>query len=484
MPYILCKLIKVTYGVYNKVQKFLPMLLKKITLLVSSLALLSCVSVNQDVVQRDFNTQLYSGNFKNAAQVALKNSGFDQKTSRTNNLVWSLQSGAALNYAQDYRQSTQLLDAAERLIKIENSEGGVANAGQMVGSLVLNDAALDYEPKYYDSVMVNTFKAWNSIFTGDHRLAKVELNRAKERQRRAVEYFAELIVERREAIREEAGRSSANVNRTMSSNQTKASLARAGIKQGVWKPYEGYVNPFTTYSYALHRMLTGTSKSDYQKAVDSFERVYAITGNKTAQADLQLAKTLARGASRSDIEGRIWVIYESGSAVMREEVIVDIPMFLTSHNISYTGIALPRLVKGARGVARIKVNGVSTTLLADMDKVIGAEFEHEFKFILAREISRAIIKTVTQKQLKDNSRLGGDVFALMQMLTTKADTRSFSALPSQYQVARLKTKAKVLTVQAGTFSERVSLEGQANNHIIYVKQVSANSKPTIRVINI
>jgi len=454
------------------------------TVLVSTLALLSCVSVNQNVAQRDFGAQLNAGNYPGAAQLALTNSGYSAETNQVNNLVWALQSGAALNYSGDYSQSIKLFDAAERLIKIEDAEGSVSNSSQLLGSLVLNDAALDYEPKYYDSVMVNTFKAWNSIFLNDHRLAKVELNRAKERQRRAVEYFAELIKQRRAELKEEAGRSSANVNRTLSSSQTQASLARAGIKQGVWKPYEGYINPFTTYSYALHRMLTGRTKSDYQKAVDSFERVYAITGNKTAQADLQLAKTLARGASRRDIEGRVWVIYESGSAVMREEVIVDIPMFLGSRNISYTGIALPRLITGARGTERISVNGVNTSLLADMDKVIGAEFEHEFKFILAREISRAIIKTVTQKQLKDNSRLGGNVFALAQMLTTKADTRSFSALPSQYQVTRLKTKAKTLQVQVGAFKEQVRLDTKAKNHIVYVKQVSKTSKPSIRVINI
>lgn len=431
-----------------------------------------------------FNGKMDAGDYVAASQVALEHAGYDEETGETDDLLWTMQAGATLNYAGQYDLSTKLLDASEVFMKEEDSESTAEEGVELVGSMIGNDAMMAYEQTHYDGIMSNTIKAWNFIANRDFQNARVELNRAEERQRRAAEHFADLIKEREEELKQESGESAASVGMTMNSAQTAQALKQAGIEQGVWKPYEGYVNPFTTYSYGLNLMLSGKTKSDFAKAANAFKRVYDLTGSKAAKADFDLAQKLAKGANRAMLNDQVWVIFENGQSTVKEERRVDLPIFLLSDNVSYSGIALPKLKE--RGVAfkNIQVGGVNTDTISDMNKIIGAEFDTEFPYILAREVTRVTLKTIAQKQVKDENALLGNALAILQAVTTGADIRSFSALPSEYQAARLVAKEKSVEVKAGAFTLPVELDEKATKHIIYVKAISPALAPSIKVVSL
>ena len=431
-----------------------------------------------------FNTKMNTGDFSGASEVALNHAGYDQEKGTTDDLLWTLQAAAALNYAGQYELSTKLLDSTENMMKSEDTEGSIAQAAELVGSIAGNDAMLDYEQAQYDGVMTNTIKAWNFISQHDYQNARVELNRAEERQRRAAQHFADEIKERKAELKEEAGESGALVKQSVESDQTKLALANAGIEQGQWKPYQGYVNPFTTYSYGLQLMLTGKNKSDFQKAADSFKRVYSMTNSSVAKNDYELARSLSKSNNPKKLNNKVWVIFENGQSIVREEKRVDLPIFLLSDNVAYSGIALPTLKERGTAFDNIKVNTVKTETIADMDKIIGAEFDQEFPYILAREVTRATVKTIAQKQIKDENELLGNVFAILQVATTGADIRSFSALPSEYQATRVDAKDSKVTLQVGSYSIPVELSKDSKAHIIYVKSISPVIEPTIKVLNI
>lgn len=450
-----------------------------------AVALLSgCTSIMQKNDFEAFDSKLAVGDYVSASEVALDHAGYDEKTGETGDLLWTLQAGATLSAAGQYEFSTKLLDASESFMKEEDNESVVVEGAELAGSMLGNDAMLSYEQTHYDGIMVNTIKAWNFISTVDFSNARVELNRAEERQRRAAEHFAALIKEREEEIKEESGDSALSVSKTMSSDQTAKALKAAGIEQGQWKPYEGFVNPFTTYSYGLNLMVSGKTKSDYAKAADAFKRVHSMTGSKTAKADMELARSLSKGASKSKLANRVWVIFENGQSSVKEERRVDLPIFLLSDNVSYSGIALPKLKKRGVAFSSISVNGVNTDTISDMDKIIGAEFDTEFPYILAREITRVTIKTIAQKQVSDENQLLGHAMGVLQLATTGADIRTFSALPSEYQAASLMTKSKLVEIKAGSFTLPVELDANSTNHIIYVKAVSNSVAPSVKVVNI
>ncbi|WP_406734431.1 hypothetical protein RJD39_21805 [Vibrio scophthalmi] len=460
------------------------MKIKTLSIFVSAALLSGCTSMIQKNDFDSFNSKMNTGDYSGASQVALDHAGYDQETGQTDDLLWTLQAGATLNYAGQYELSTKLLDSTENMMKSEDTEGAVSETAELVGSIAGNDAMLDYEQAQYDGVMTNTIKAWNFMAQNDYQNARVELNRAEERQRRAAQHFADEIKKRQTELKEEAGDSGALVKQSVESEQTKIALAKAGIEQGQWKPYQGYVNPFTTYSYGLQLMLTGKNKSDFQKAADSFKRVYSMTNSQVAKNDYELARSLARSNNTKKLDNKVWVIFENGQSVVKEEKRVDLPIFLLSNDVAYSGIALPTLKERGTSYDNIQVNTSNTETIADMDKIIGAEFDQEFPYILAREVTRATVKTIAQKQIKDENEVLGNVFAVLQMATTGADIRSFSALPSEYQATRVEAKDRKVTIQAGNYTIPVELVKESKAHIIYVKSVSPVIEPTIKVVNI
>lgn len=441
------------------------------------------IPFHQDIdIQQGINT----GQYQQAAQSALTKSGFNPEKGTVKDILWALEAGALLNYAGDYTTSNQVLDAAEIAMKQVDTQNSAQNLLQSGLALVGNDKILPYEQTQYDGVMVNTLKAWNFMHLGDTNNARVEWNRAEERQRRAVEFFQTQIQQQEAKLsRENSGRSqdtSRLVNQTLNYGETKAILKANGVSLNEWQPYEGYINPFTTYSYGLNTLVHGQTSSDFSKAANAFKRVYALTSSEQVKQDLDFAMQLAAGESIS--EPMVWVVYESGEAMVKEEFRIDLPLYIVSNNLVYSGMALPRLRARNAAFPFIKVDDVKTETIADMDKIIGAEFEKGYPMILTREITRAILKTVTQKQINDTNPLAGLAFGLFQAVTTNADTRSFTSLPKYYQTAHFKRTKTNLNLKAGAFDLPVSLDPNARFHIIHVKAATIDTPPIVQVINI
>ena len=103
---------------------------------------------------------------------------------------------------------------------------------------------------------------------------------------------------------------------------------------------------------------------------------------------------------------------------------------------------------------------------------------------MTRELSRAVLKTIAQKQVNDSNPLAGMAAGLLQAATTAADVRTFSTLPKQYQTAQLTLSDSVVKVKAGDHEIPVELNKNTNKHVIYVKAVNTNTAPVVRVIDI
>ncbi|RUM49542.1 MAG: hypothetical protein DSY86_08635, partial [Marinomonas sp.] len=73
---------------------------------------------------------------------------------------------------------------------------------------------------------------------------------------------------------------------------------------------------------------------------------------------------------------------------------------------------------------------------------------------------------------------------VLQGAMTKADTRTFTSLPKQYQTAHVKRSGDSIKVKAGNYEIPVSLDTSSKRHIVHVKAASSSSEPLIRVINL
>jgi hypothetical protein len=157
-----------------------------------------CASMTHKKELSSFNSLYSSGQYIEAANMELKEKG--DKKADPSDLLHSLQGAAALRYARQYNQSSLLFDESEDIIKYHNEQLMISDAGSATASVLLNDAVLDYRGAEYDGVMVNTYKALNFWQAGKRDLARIEFNRALDRQRRAKERFAAMIAKQKEAI--------------------------------------------------------------------------------------------------------------------------------------------------------------------------------------------------------------------------------------------------------------------------------------------
>ncbi|MRI33994.1 hypothetical protein EOPP23_13440 [Endozoicomonas sp. OPT23] len=462
-------------------------LIKPAVAMVAASLLTGCASVYQASQFGGFETQLKEGKFQEATQSAVNRSDVDEKTGRPTDLLWTLQAGSLMRMQKDYQRSTEFFDASENMMQNEDTRSAASNVAMEGTSLLINDAILPYQQSHYEGVMANTYKAMNFSAQSDVDNARIEWNRVYDRQRRAVEAFADEIAERQEEIQaqQEKQKEQANLNRSLKASSKL--LAQSGVDMGQWQPYKGFVNPFSTYMYGLHFMLNAQSRTDFQRAYDSLKRVYSMTGNATVKKDMSIARQLMNGFSFNKVRPRVWVIYENGLAPKKKEFRIDLPIVLSSQKIVYTGIALPRLVERKKAYDYIKANGNKTTQLSDMDRIVKAEFKEQFNYILFKEIVRATAKTITQRNIAKKDSTAGLLFAVAQMATTSADTRSWTSLPKEFQLTRFKRPASGVVSLAMPGMEQsldVNIDKNSQFNIVYVKAVSAGQLPSVEVISL
>ena len=395
-------------------------------------------------------------------------------------------------------RSVAAFDEAAR--RIEDYEAAAKiHVGAETGAILTNQANVPYRGRAYDKVMLHTYQALNYLQLGDGDAARVELNRALQSQRDAVEANAKRIREAQKlaedaqsgGVKDEQGRQgqSYDVGRATSDPRTSAGLSGIeGKFNAAILPYGDYVNPFTTFLDALVFTHQGSDASDLERARKSWERVVNFApGNPYARSDYVAIEPDIRAPSATSPapapNGLTYVIFETGSAPYREQLRIDIPIFIVTNSLSYVGAAFPQLetVNGQAPLLQAATSdgaAYPTALVASMDSVVAQDFKNEWPSILTKTListaTKATIDAVLQKQIQDQSGATGALLfklatAVTQAAINVADTRTWRSLPKEFQYARLPTPADHrLVLSAGAQSVAVELEPAAVT-VVYVK---------------
>jgi hypothetical protein len=155
--------------------------------------------------------------------------------------------------------------------------------------------------------MLNTYKALNYLQLGDTDAARVELNRALQRQRDAVDANAKHIEEskrlaeeaRAKGVKDEQGRKSDSYDVEKARSDPRTASAIASVESeldSTIQAYGDYVNPFAVFLDGLVFTVQGTDASDLERGRKSLERVAAMSPNNPyLLADLADAEAIAQG---------------------------------------------------------------------------------------------------------------------------------------------------------------------------------------------
>ena len=413
------------------------------------------------------------------------------------NLLTSLQVGSALRAAGTFDASQTAFDRAESQLLWKADE--IDNVGEFLEaglSIVGNDLISSYHGNIYDGVLINTYKAMNALDQGDEDRARVELNRADQRQENAIHQLAAKVEALGEDDPEEAAEQQANssdINDTYNEATKPGSELgqRIAAVRGLGK-YKDLRNPFTDWLHGAFRLATGEAN----RASDLFRNAVVLDGERNSylKDDFRVAEEAAASAD-GGVPRRVWIVHEDGIGPRLDEFRVDLPVVAPSGFI-YAGIAVPEFVIGTSGVGSLFAEAGGATYqtepILSVDRYAATEFEAGYDAIIGKAVASAVVKVVAQIAAQQVAQQMDDsIFGLllqvgttvMAAATTQADTRMWRALPKTINVASLPwpTDGRV-RISAGTGGAVADVQlPSAPFVLITVKTVSAGAPAAVHV---
>ena len=430
-----------------------------------------------------FNNHFEYGDFSQAGQFAEKKINKFGSPSGSD-LLWTLQLAASQRAQLNHADSLATFDKAEEMLNYYAPKSDVLDTAS---SIAINDNAAPYKGQEYDGIMVNTYKALDFLAEKKTDQARVEFNRALERQTRAKEHFNEEIRKLEAKLDKDKEKNKTDAKAMADDPDVQSVVNDNYPNMSQFKPYPDFVNPFTTYLAGIYFLLIGENS----RAADLLkETAGMVPDNDYIKKDLALADDVIAGKTK--LENQCWVIFENGLGPTKGEIRIDLPLLLVSDRVAYTGVALPRL--DPRSVAypylTIKTDAgeYRTSQVADMERVIETEFNKDFKGILMRAIASAAVKTAAQAVLSngknnDAGKVASLLVGVYSAATTAADVRIWTALPKDFQVARFdmpKNSPLMIFTASGTLFE-VNIP-PCTNAIVYIRIVNAGASPVCEVL--
>ncbi|MGM0570856.1 COG3014 family protein [Marinobacter sp.] len=473
-----------------------------------------CASFQHRAQMTDFNSAYASGDY----EAALSSMSFkldpEKEIDTEGRLLEILHQAELYRLKGDFVKAAEYYDLAEQGMKYLDTESVAEETGETFMAVMINDSARDYEALMSEAVLVNTYKALAFLAEGNNEYARIEFNRADDRTRRAVGFFADEIAEQKEKLAEEAREAELEAadaeeetgGRASSALFASQSLQSEGLQQAVaenyggpseWAAYSEFLVPTSTYLHGIYFLANGSVSSDYDKAVTSLRRVAQMNDeNEHLARDVKLAEDLAAGRLTSgDIGPQVWIVYENGLGPVLEEMRFDVPLLLFHGNQqapAYTGIALPKYARRSSvsgNLMAITGDGetVETELLSEMDKVFQTEMKARFPGVLTRAVASAVVKAVIQNEATERLGIWGQLgSAVLTAATTQADLRGWQALPDHWQatrIARPEDGQLTLAQNDGTTLGTVQIPDQPFT-LLYVKRPSLQAPATVMTLDL
>ena len=130
---------------------------------------------------------------------------------------------------------------------------------------------------------------------------------------------------------------------------------------------------------------------------------------------------------------------------MKDDFSLTLP-FVVEKNIVTTSVALQTLKKREASFPDVKVNGVQTTEVVDLDNIIATEFKINMPAMVTKALAQTIVKTTLNVAVASNDKTGGFLSlgsSVLTALTNNADVRSWRGLPKSISVAMVENKGSI-----------------------------------------
>ena len=386
---------------------------------------------------------------------------------------WLLNYGSVSYFSRDYNLGYKLWDVADQKINLYEKELLGKKVLKEVASVLTNDYAKDYTPAIYERVFVNVYKGIDKLAQNNVETANIELNRALVRLQDAHEIFKKEVEKNEKEIEKEKKKGTFNFGK-----QTMSKIEKAYTVLDRYKAYKNFENPYVYYMKGILYYADG----DYNQAMDMFKTTYGLIKDTEPAAKI-VAKDWELAKNHGDGNKHAWVVFLNGLTFKKVEKRFDLPVFLVSNEVLYVGVALPYLKERPKAAEylNINVNGkpvAKTERLVNVDNIAGWEFKQRLKGIVIKELVRATVKALIQREagrrLGTIGLLGAVAF---NYATTKADTRQWNFLPKEIDVARvLIKKGDIITIETPNGKIKEIKVDTDKDMIIFVNMLTPNEE--------
>lgn len=435
------------------------------------------------------NNHLHASNYQAIAAAYLKDGkpNYDE-----DNLLDALEAGKAFNDAGMWEHSKRAFEVAGR--ELAWKEDTIDTPGEVVnllGTTLTSSAFGTYQGKIFEGGMIDYYQAINEIMMGNEQNARVDFNRFDVRMSNAVAQFASF----REDIREENRNEMSQENANLAGNTFEA--ARGQFIEGVANVPSG--QPDAKMRVAAGEFMSGvfratsSAKADKNAGKVTFPLREAAKASST-KGGAQLASRTANQLQSAGFtsKGKVYVLYEDGKGPSFSEFRIDLPLFLVTDKVTYSGIALPKFEPGQPAFGRLQLASTPTVEMTNITNMAGMEFDVAYPGIVTKAVVSTVIKTAAQvaanavidNETKDAPLLGALMklgIGAAQAASTQADVRAWANLPNTIQVAVLnRPSSGQLSVSAsnGTKIADISLP-DADNVLVLIKASGVGGKPAI-----
>lgn len=434
-----------------------------------------CVS-NYSAQKSAYQASFMQGNYPAAVTALTKDQSFDEQQRDAEAFLLNADVGTAALNIPDIKKSVSYLDASER-----------AMLSQRLGA---------YRAKYYEKVMLNTYKALAFFKARDFDNARVEFNRAYSRQADAVEENKKAIQDAEQENEKQLREKRVSITQTMSAANSEVEKNYPEFKD--FKAYSDFVNPFTTYLAGLFLILANPDTSDLDTGLQYLQRVKTmVPDNGYIQQDIQLAEQLRRGEKKTPRYA--WVIYESGVRAASTKTTLQIPFYLGA-GFKFAKINLPKLkpqVAPPGGLTVQTSTGVSaSSQLVDIDRMVMGDFKERFPLELTKAIIWMTVNLAAQEVAQraignekgEQILLGALAGFLIAQVSNPVDTRCWDTLPKEVYVARVEVptdnRIALKTREGAALVPSLQVDPQARYTLIHVRYTQHGAAPAISVTRI
>lgn len=456
----------------------------------SSLMLLvmtGCSTISLSEVSK----QYYEGNANKAYELAKKGAnlpkkGEKEKDASGDDLLWQIQ-GGIIGFDLKKNEAGEMLEVAEKNINKNELEGVLSGFFQNVGALLVNDTIMPYKGFLYEGAMVNYYKALFYLSQNKLADARVEFNRASDRQRRIKEYYEKEIAKAKEASDKVANdKENKGDKKSQEEQQNKFLASYKNLSE--FANLNGYINPMIDYVAGLFFMLEG----DNGKSIDFLKESYGVSNSEVIKQDLE---TIQKGGYQ---EKQTWVIIEDGKSPFKIQKKFSMPVILPGSVVS-VDLALPDLKKGVAFAKSYEVLNVGKAQaygayqISTLNPLVFNEFSKQLPFIITRGVLSTSIKTLTQYFAQQAAKKAGGIAslavgiggAIYSKATAQADTRISTVMPNSFYVVRIKNTEGKFDVKAGdkvitTINMTTKCDGGNQqvcvdkNNIVYIRNAQKN----------